>query len=74
MSDPLKPSMALLCKLSSALVHAAEFCSADSDNFDLVALAAALDDAEVREWVERMIDLGLAALPRRGPNLPEIRL
>jgi hypothetical protein len=53
MSDPLKPSPALLCKLGSILVHAEEWTSPKGHIFDHEAFKSAWD-AEVNEWMEEM--------------------
>lgn len=63
MTDPLKPSAALLCKVGSALVHFMEGHAAGGHEFDIVALKSNLEDAEVREWLAGMGRLGL--LPKR---------
>lgn len=59
MSDPLKPSASLLCKLGSVVVHADEYHGDRGHPFDLVALMSALDDPEVREWLAGMRSLAL---------------
>ena len=38
MTDALKPTPALLCKIGSIIVHADEMLSADGHHFDRVAL------------------------------------
>lgn len=61
--NPIKPSIALLCKLASITVHAEEFLSPDGHAFDRLALGQLLADAEVREWLEKMAEAGLS--PRK---------
>lgn len=54
MSDPLKPSVALLSKLGSIAVHTQEMLSMKGHGFDRVAILGLLDDPEVKEWVKAM--------------------
>ena len=63
MADPLQPSLSLLVKLGTALVHAEELASYDGHTFDLVALQSVCSDPEVRAWRKQMDDL--AMLPRK---------
>jgi hypothetical protein len=60
------PSVSLLVKIGSALVHAQEFIGKDGDLFDLHALHVALDDPDVKAWIEEGIDKAL--LPLRRDN------
>lgn len=53
-SDPLKPSMSLLCKLASIAVHADEMTSGKRHEVDLVAFRSAFEDVEVQEWLKAM--------------------
>ena len=52
--DPLKPSVALLCKLGSAVVHAEELLSPKGHVLDKEALGSLLTDPEVKDWVKAM--------------------
>lgn len=61
--DPFKPSIQLLSKLASVVVHADEWLSSDGHDFDRAALEAALADPQVREWVAYMDKAALA--PRK---------
>jgi len=61
MSDPLKPSVALLSKIGSIVVHAEEFMSPGGHPFDLDAMRTLYGDPEVQEWIEKMG----AFLPRK---------
>ena len=61
--DPLKPSIALLVKLGSIIVHLEEFMSPKRHEFDLHALQTLTGDAEVSEWLKAMDDL--AFLPKK---------
>lgn len=54
MSDPLKPSVALLAKIGSILVHVEEDASPNGHPFDLVATHALLRDPEVQAWLDGM--------------------
>lgn len=63
MSDTLKPSPALLCKLGSIAVHVDEMLSADGHAFDRVALQALMDDPDVKEWLAAMDKM--AMVPRK---------
>ena len=58
-TDPLKPSMGLLVKLGSALVHEEELAGPDGHQFNVAALQPLLADAEVQEWIEAMNKLSL---------------
>jgi len=62
-SDTLKPSPALLCKLGSIAVHVDEMLSADGHAFDRVALQALMDDPDVKEWLAAMDKM--AMVPRK---------
>lgn len=53
----------LLCKLASIAVHADELLSLGGHEFDRIALRSALDDPEVKAWIEQMTDAALA--PRK---------
>lgn len=64
MTDPLKPTSALLCKLSSIAVHADEMISPDGHDFDREALLSLIGDREVRQWVKEMTALGFAPVKR----------
>lgn len=66
--DMMKPSAALLCKLGSIAVHADELLSPDGHQFDRVALAALMADAEVKEWLTAMD--GAAMLPKKRKAVP----
>lgn len=57
--DPLQPTVSLLVKIGSAVVHADELCSPKGHQFDKAALDTLLQDPEVKEWIKAM-----------GPFLP----
>ena len=63
MTDPLNPSPALLCKLASVAVHADEFMSPFGHEMDRVAFNSAINDPEVKEWLDGMTALAMA--PRK---------
>src|SRR5690606_26867268 len=54
MSDPLKPTPALLAKLGSIAVHADELLSDDGHVFDRHALKTLLAQDDVQEWLADM--------------------
>jgi hypothetical protein len=62
--DPLKPSVSLLCKLGSAVVHAEELLSPDGHDFDRTALDAVLTDPDVCEWLKAMGAMALVPVKR----------
>jgi len=64
MSDPLKPSVALLVKLGSIAVHVEEMMSPKGHQFDRVALQTLLNDAEVVEWRKAMDKMAMLPVMR----------
>ncbi len=58
-TDPFKPSLTLLAKLGSIVVHYEELLSPKGHSFDRHALKTLLDDSEVKNWIKGM-----------GPYLP----
>lgn len=69
-AHPLKPSIGVLIKLGSAIVHIEEMKSchfAPSEHaytFDLAALSQTLDDPEVKEWIAQMSKQGFMPVKR----------
>jgi hypothetical protein len=61
MSEPTKPSLQLLMKLGSIVVHTDEFFNPDGHDIDRVTILNMIDDPEVQEWIK---DMG-AFLPLR---------
>ena len=59
MSDPLKPSPALLAKLGSIVVHVDELLSDGGHEFDVQALKALLADDEVTAWLNEIRSMAL---------------
>jgi hypothetical protein len=64
---PLNPSVALLAKLGSILVHVEEYLSPDGSPFDRAAIDAGLNDAELRAWLAGMDRLTLVPKKRSKP-------
>jgi hypothetical protein len=54
MSEPENPSLSLLCKLGSIVVHAEEMLSGSGHPFDRIAIVTLLEDTEVQQWIEAM--------------------
>jgi len=48
------PSLQLLSKLGSIVVHADEATSPGSHEFDRVDLRALIDDPDVQDWLKQM--------------------
>lgn len=65
MSDPLKPSASLLCKLGSIIVHCEELISPDGHPFDKHALETLASDKEVAEWMSVMRSMAMLPVKRR---------
>lgn len=59
MNNPLTPSLALLCKLGSIVVHAEELISPNGHIVDRGAIEGLLSDVDVQAWIADM-----------GPMLP----
>lgn len=64
MSDPLKPSVALLVKLGSLVVHFEEFHSKSGHDFDLHALETLQADPEVQHWLSAMTKMAMLPVKR----------
>ncbi len=63
-NDPLKPSVSLLCKLGSLIVHADEGFSDIGHHFDEIAFAEGLRDPEVLEWISQMSAMSMLPVKR----------
>ena len=63
-ADPRTPSLALLVKLGSIVVHADEFTKPGGHEFDMIAMRRLIDDPEVKAWVKLMG----AFLPLKRPS------
>jgi hypothetical protein len=59
MTTPEQPSLSLLVKLGSIIVHVEEVMSPQRHNFDVIAIKSLLSDGEVKNWLKAM-----------GPLLP----
>ena len=64
MSETLKPSISILCKLGSLAIHDLEFNGPNRDALDLIAAKQILTDPEVVEWLEQMQKIALITRPR----------
>lgn len=64
MSDPLKPSAALLIKLGSVIIHHEEMMSSKGHAFDKHALDTVRNDPEVIEWLDKMTKLAFLPVKR----------
>jgi hypothetical protein len=62
--DPLKPSTALLVKLGSLAVHADEYLSDQSHDFDKYAILSLLADQEVKHFLAEMSKMGFLPVKR----------
>lgn len=60
---PLNPSIQLLIKLGSLIVHYQEFSSKDGHPYDKEAIGSLEKDPEVIEWLEQMDKM--AFLPKK---------
>jgi len=63
MSDPLKPSITLLVKLGSIIIHVEELTSPTGHHFDHAAFKTAMLDPEVVAWIAEMDKM--AFLPKK---------
>jgi len=63
--DPLQPSLALLCKLGSIIIHTEEARSAEGHAMDVLALASLRADPEVEAWLAVMQARALLPARRR---------
>jgi hypothetical protein len=63
--DPLKPSIPLLVKLASLVVHADEYMDEKKRHFfDKIAFDTLMRDPEVLEWSRQMAEAGLLPVKR----------
>ena len=54
MAATMAPSIKLLCKLGSIVVHVDEGLSAHGHPFDVIVLRSLVEDPEVKAWVAAM--------------------
>ena len=59
-----QPSVAVLVKLGSIVVHCDELFSKDGHHFDKMALDQLVHDPEVRKWLDAMNKMALIPLKR----------
>ena len=59
MSNPLKPTCSVLCKLGSIAVHVQEMLSAKGHHFDKLALESLMQDKELTDWLHDMDKLAM---------------
>lgn len=64
MSDPLQPSLPLLIKLGSLIVHHEEAHSPTGHLVDFQAIKSLTDDPEVVEWFEAMNKIAMLPVKR----------
>lgn len=64
MSDPLKPSAALLVKLGSLIVHFEEAQSGKGHAVDRLVIDQLQADSDVRQWFMEMKALALLPVKR----------
>jgi len=64
MNDPLKPTVSLLVKLGSIIVHQEEMTSQKGHRFDKYAFDAVRTDPEVVEWLANMTAMALLPVKR----------
>lgn len=69
--DPLKPSISLLIKLGSLVVHADEFLSPNGHPFDRMAFDNGLQDAEVQQWIRQMTKQAFLPVKRTPDAIKE---
>ena len=62
-----RPSLSLLAKLGSIIVHAEEGASTDGHQFDWAAVSTLLSDPEVSEWLAGMRANALLPVKRIKP-------
>lgn len=65
----VSPSVATLAKLASIVVHVQEAYAEGGHEFDIAALRALANDADVCEWVEGMQKMAMAPLKRSPPTV-----
>jgi hypothetical protein len=63
-SDPLRPTLAVLCKLGSLAAHTKEMMNNRGHAFDLNAIQGLIADPDLNAWMEEMQKLALVPVPR----------
>lgn len=64
------PSISLLCKLGSIIVHIDEGASKDGHHFDVIAMRTLMADPEVKAWLADMGAASLLPVKRSAPPSP----
>lgn len=64
MSDVLKPSVKLLVKLGSVIVHVDELLSPHGHHYDRTAIQMLMGDSEVQEWIRGMDKMAFLPVKR----------
>ena len=64
MNNPLKPSMSLLSKVGSLILHAEEFMSYTGHFVDKTEFDRLMVDPEIKEWLQSMDELALVPKKR----------
>ncbi len=62
--DPMKPSMDVLVKLGSAIVHAKEAISVDGRPVDKFEFDQLLNEPDLADWLKAMGDMALLPVLR----------
>lgn len=71
--NPLRPSVALLSKLGSILIHFMEGHAAGGHVFDIQAMTVLLEDEEVRAWLGAMDRLAFIPKMRDAQTLESLK-
>jgi hypothetical protein len=64
MSDPLKPSPALLIAIGSLVVHYEELNSPNGHHFDKAVIDSLRNQPEVKEWFDEMSRMAFLPVKR----------
>ena len=64
MNDPLNPSLSLLVKLGSIVVHVDEFLSPHGHPYDKEVITGLLLDQDVLEWLQEMNKMAMLPVKR----------
>lgn len=65
MSDPFKPSKQVLVALASLAAHIDEMMTAGGHPFDKYAVITCLNSPGVRDWMDKMAELGFLPVKRK---------
>lgn len=60
----IEPTLSLLCKLGSIVVHADEATEHGGHEFDVIAIRNVLNDPEVAAWISGMTRKGFLPVKR----------